>query len=44
MNIYKNARLKPIRREEMAGLVVDAQLSKTQADHRFGVSSKTISH
>ena len=31
MNIHKNARLTPIRREEMARLVIAGRLSKAQA-------------
>lgn len=43
MNIHKNARLTPVRREEMARLVTSGSLSKAQAAHQFGVSVKTVS-
>jgi transposase InsO family protein len=43
MNIHKRARLTPIRREEMARLVVSGQLSKAEAGRRFDVSVKTVS-
>jgi hypothetical protein len=33
MNIHKNARLTPLRREEMAAAVLDGRLSKTQANN-----------
>ena len=42
MNIHKNARLTPLRRAEMAQLVLSGQLSKTAAAHQFGVSLKTV--
>jgi transposase InsO family protein len=43
MNIHKNARLTPIRREEMALAVVEGRLSKAQAARLFGVSPKIAS-
>ena len=43
MNIHKNARLTPIRREEMCRLIVECGLSKTKAASQFGVSIKTVS-
>jgi transposase len=42
MNIHKNARLTPLRREEMAQVVI-ALVSKAQAAQRFGVSPKIVS-
>jgi len=36
MNIHKNARLTPLRREEMARAVLDG-LAVTQAAFRYGV-------
>jgi transposase InsO family protein len=43
MNIHKNARLTPLRREEMAVAVLGGRLSKTQAAHVYGVSPKIVS-
>jgi len=43
MNIHNNARLTPLRREEMALAVAKGQLSKTQAARLYGVSSKIVS-
>jgi len=43
MNIHKNARLTPLRREEMAIAVLDGTLSKAQAARLYGVSSKIVS-
>lgn len=42
MNIHKNARLTPLRREEMALSVVDGHLSKAGAARRYGVSPKIV--
>ena len=43
MNIHKNARLTPIRREEMALSVIAGRLSKAQAAREYGVSAKIVS-
>src|SRR5262249_9205148 len=43
MNIHKNARLTPLRREEMACCVVEGRLSRAQAARVYGVSSKIVS-
>ncbi|MGL4236567.1 IS481 family transposase [Tabrizicola sp.] len=43
MNIHKNARLTPFRREEMARGVLSGGLSKAQAARNFGVSAKIVS-
>ena len=43
MDIHKNARLTPIRREEMALAVVAGHLSRAQAARLYGVSSKIVS-
>ncbi|MEY9381410.1 hypothetical protein ABIA10_007343 [Rhizobium leguminosarum] len=43
MNIHKNARLTPLRREEMALAVAKGQVSKAQAARLYGVSSKIVS-
>ena len=43
MNIHKNARLTPLRREEMAILVIGGRLSKAQAARVYGVSAKIVS-
>ncbi len=40
MNIHKNARLTPKRREEMARLVCSGQLSQAEASRQFGVTAK----
>ena len=42
MNIHKNARLTPLRREEMALSVIEGRLSKAQAGRTFGVSGKIV--
>lgn len=43
MNIHKNARLTPARREEMAAAVLGDRLSKAQAASLYGVSPKIVS-
>ncbi|MET3588704.1 transposase [Pseudorhizobium tarimense] len=43
MNIHKNARLTPLRREEMALAVTGGQLSRSQAARVYGVSPKIVS-
>jgi len=43
MNIHKNARLTPMRREEMALAVTSGQLSQAQAARVYGVSPKIVS-
>lgn len=43
MNIHKNARLTPLRREEMAAAVLGGRLSKGQAALLYGVSLKIVS-
>lgn len=43
MNIHKNARLTPLRREEMAVAVLDGTLTKAQAACVYGVSRKIVS-
>jgi len=42
MNIHKNARLTPLRREEMALSVIEGGLSKAQAALTYGVSGKIV--
>jgi len=42
MNIHKNARLTPLRREEMARRVVAGQLTQAQAAVCYGVSAKIV--
>ena len=42
MNIHKNARLTPLRREEMALSVMEGRLSKAQAARVYGVSAKIV--
>ena len=42
MNIHKNARLTPIRREEMALCVLEGRLSKAAAARAFGVTAKIV--
>ncbi len=42
MNIHKNARLTPIRREEMAVSVIAGQFSRAEAARVFGVSAKIV--
>ncbi len=43
MNLHKNARLTPLRREEMAVEVLDSRLSKAQAAKLYDVSLKIVS-
>jgi transposase InsO family protein len=43
MNIHKNARLTPVRREEMARSVLEGRLSKAEAGKHYGVSAKIVS-
>jgi len=43
MNIHKNARLTPLRREEMAVAVIGGRLTKAQAARLYGVSLKIVS-
>jgi len=42
MNIHKNARLTPLRREEMALSVVEGRLSKADAARTYAVSAKIV--
>lgn len=42
MNIQKNARLTPLRREEMARDVVEGRLSKADAARAYGVTAKVV--
>jgi transposase InsO family protein len=42
MNIHKNARLTPVRREEMARAVLEGHLSKADAGRAFGVTPKVV--
>ncbi len=42
MNIHKNARLTPLRREEMALSVVGGRFSKAHAARIYGVSAKVV--
>lgn len=42
MNIHQNARLTPVRREEMARAVLSGRLSKAQAARDYGVSAKIV--
>ena len=42
MNIHKNARLTPLRREEMACDVVEGRLSKADAARTYGVTAKVV--
>ena len=42
MNIHKNARLTPRRREEMALCVIEGRLTKAQASRAYGVSAKIV--
>ena len=42
MNIHKNARLTPLRREEMARAVIAGTPSRAAAARHFGVSVKTV--
>ncbi|EAV43515.1 putative insertion sequence transposase protein [Stappia aggregata IAM 12614] len=43
MNIHKNARLTPLRREEMALAVIEDGLSKARVARIYGVSAKIVS-
>ena len=43
MNIHKNARLTPLRREEMAVAVIEGRLSQAEASRRYGVCVKIVS-
>jgi transposase InsO family protein len=42
MNIHKNARLTPLRREEMALSVIEGRLSQAHAARTYGVSAKIV--
>ncbi|RWO94833.1 MAG: IS481 family transposase [Mesorhizobium sp.] len=42
MNIHKNARLTPLRREEMALSVIEGGFSKAHAARTYGVSAKIV--
>jgi transposase InsO family protein len=42
MNIHKNARLTPLRREEMALSVIEGRLSQALAARTYGVSAKIV--
>ena len=42
MNVHKNARLTPLRREEMARDVVEGRLSKAHAARTYGVTAKVV--
>ena len=42
MKIHKNARLTPLRREEMAKSVLSGETSRAEAARSFGVSAKTV--
>src|SRR5258705_6902079 len=42
MNIHKNARLTPLRREEMALAVIEGVFSKAHAARAYGVSAKIV--
>jgi hypothetical protein len=42
MNIHKNARLTPLRREEMARRVLEGRLSKAVAARTYGVTPKVV--
>lgn len=42
MNIHKNARLTPLRREEMALAVIKGQLSRADAARAYGVTAKIV--
>lgn len=42
MNIHKNSRLTPIRREEMALLVIEGGFSKAHAARMYGVSARIV--
>ncbi|RWI57090.1 MAG: LacI family DNA-binding transcriptional regulator [Mesorhizobium sp.] len=42
MNVHKNARLTPLRREEMALAVIEGSLSQANAAVRYGVTAKIV--
>ena len=42
MNIHKNARLTPLRREEMALSVIEGRLCQAHAARVYGVSAKIV--
>jgi hypothetical protein len=42
MNIHKNARLTPLRREEMALAVMEGRLSQAQAGSQYAVTAKVV--
>ncbi|WP_245279071.1 helix-turn-helix domain-containing protein, partial [Mesorhizobium loti] len=42
MNIHKNARLTPLRREEMALSVIEGALSQAHAARVYGVTAKIV--
>ena len=42
MNIHKNARLTPLRREEMALSVIEGGLSQAHAALKFAVTAKAV--
>lgn len=42
MSIHKNARLTPLRREEMARDVVEGRVSKAHAARIYGVTAKVV--
>ena len=42
MNIHKNARLTPLRREEMALAVIEGRLTKAEAARVYAVSPKIV--
>src|SRR5437899_11846028 len=42
MNIHKNARLTPLRREEMALSVIECAFSKAHAARVYGVAAKIV--
>ena len=42
MNIHKNARLTPVRREEMAVAVISGRMSQAEAGRNFGVCAKVV--
>lgn len=42
MNIHKNARLTPLRREEMALSVIEGAFSQAHAARVYGVSAKIV--
>ena len=42
MNLHKNARLTPVRREEMARDVSSGRLTPSEAAKAYGVCTKTV--